>query len=83
MGNAHPTGLFFSSLPHPLSLPPSLPKELPMFSTLTIVGFVFAFAWVQQIFLNRIIASDMEYLKDLTEKQHQDRAKALAKSPLS
>jgi hypothetical protein len=54
-----------------------------MFSTLTIVGFIFAFAWIQQIFLNRIIAADTEYLKDLVEKQYQERTKALKNSPVS
>ena len=54
-----------------------------MFSTLTLVGFVFAFAWAQQIFLNRIIASDMEYLKNLAAKQYEERAKALTNRPVS
>lgn len=54
-----------------------------MFSTLTIVGFVFAFAWIQQIFLNRIITADTEYLKELSEKQYKERVKALTKRPVS
>jgi hypothetical protein len=54
-----------------------------MFSTLTVVGFVFAFAWIQQLFLNRIIAADTEYLKDLAEKQYQERTKALNNCPVS
>ncbi|WP_155523611.1 hypothetical protein [Nodosilinea nodulosa] len=48
-----------------------------MLSTLTIVGFIFSLAWVQQIFLNRIIASDQAYLKELAAKQHEARIQAL------
>jgi hypothetical protein len=40
-----------------------------MFSTLAIVGFVFTFAWVQQIFLNRLIASDLEHLRMMAAKR--------------
>jgi hypothetical protein len=50
-----------------------------MFSTLVFVGFVFGFAWVQQLFLNRLIASDTEYLKELAAKNYADRARAMAK----
>jgi hypothetical protein len=53
-----------------------------MFSTLTLVGFVFTFAWIQQLFLNRIITADTEYLKDLAEKQYKERAKALNHRPI-
>jgi hypothetical protein len=48
-----------------------------MLSTLTIVGFVFGLAWVQQIFLNRIISSDLDYLKKVAAKQQEERVKAL------
>ena len=34
-----------------------------MLSTLTLISFVFALAWAQQIFLNRMIAADIETLK--------------------
>lgn len=48
-----------------------------MLSTLTIVGFVLGIAWAQQIFLNRIITSDLEHLKKMAAKQHEERVEAL------
>ena len=34
-----------------------------MFSSLMIISFVFGLAWAQQIFLNRMMAADIETLK--------------------
>lgn len=34
-----------------------------MFTSLTVVSFFFAFAWIQQIFLNQLIQDDLEQLK--------------------
>jgi hypothetical protein len=36
-----------------------------MFATCSVVGFFFALAWIQQYYLDRIIAADREYLKTL------------------
>jgi hypothetical protein len=35
-----------------------------MFASLTVVSFIFAFAGLQQIFLNRLMESDLETLKN-------------------
>lgn len=34
-----------------------------MLTSLTIVGFFFAFAWAQQIFLNQLIQADLRALQ--------------------
>ncbi|MBE9140992.1 hypothetical protein IQ254_27970 [Nodosilinea sp. LEGE 07088] len=54
-----------------------------MLSTLIVVGFVFGLAWAQQIFLNRIIASDLDYLKKIAAQQHEERVKALLNRSIS
>lgn len=54
-----------------------------MLSTLTIVGFVLGLAWAQQIFLNQIIASDLEHLKKMAAKQHEERVHSLLNRSLS
>jgi hypothetical protein len=36
-----------------------------MFASLTVISFIFAFAWLQQQFLNRLIAADLETLEAL------------------
>jgi len=54
-----------------------------MFSTFALVGFVFSVAWAQQIFLNRLIASDQEHLKAMAAKTHEARVKALMNRSLS
>lgn len=48
-----------------------------MFASFTVVGFLFAIAWIQQTFLNRLISDDKEYLKTLqnppTEKSSESQ----------
>ncbi|WP_160299555.1 hypothetical protein [Leptolyngbya iicbica] len=34
-----------------------------MFTSLTVVSFFFAFAWLQQCFLNRLMKADLEALQ--------------------
>jgi hypothetical protein len=43
-----------------------------MFTSLTVVGFFFGFAWLQQCFLNRLMKADLEALqsKRHTEPTH-------------
>jgi hypothetical protein len=54
-----------------------------MFSALVLVSFIFAFAGAQQIFLNRLIAADMEHLKTLEMKRYEERSKAFMNRKLS
>lgn len=46
-----------------------------MFASLTIVSFIVALAWIQQIFLNHLIKADIEALSKARSdalKQHSD-----------
>ena len=45
-----------------------------MFTTLTVVGLFFAFAWVQQYFLDRLMEADIKYLKMICAKHLDNRS---------
>ncbi len=49
-----------------------------MFTSLTIVSFFFALAWVQQIFLNQLIEADLKAL----QQSRSDMAPPRANTPL-
>ncbi|MGF1568555.1 MAG: hypothetical protein ACFCVD_10890 [Nodosilinea sp.] len=42
-----------------------------MLSTLIVIGFIFTIAGLHQIFLNRLLTLDLDYLKTLTVEPHQ------------
>lgn len=46
-----------------------------MFASLTVVGFIFAFAWVQQQFFNHLIEADLRTFKE-TASNHSSEQKA-------
>lgn len=50
-----------------------LSKLIIMFSTLVIVGFIFGLAWLQQLYLNQLIAADRKYLEMLIAKRASER----------
>lgn len=42
-----------------------------MFASLTVVSFIFAFAWIQQQFLNRLIEADLKALEEAQHNSHK------------
>ncbi|MEO1207926.1 MAG: hypothetical protein AAFX78_00135 [Cyanobacteria bacterium J06638_20] len=44
-----------------------------MLASITVIGFIFTLAWIQQIFLNRMMAADLEYLRSLPRHTLKDR----------
>lgn len=50
--------------------------ESLMVASITIVGFIFALAWLQQQFLNRMIAADREAMRKLHAEFIRKRAES-------